>query len=150
MFIMASEPDGCMDKKIFRYFGLSKLKAEQIARDSEKVFRLLKIAAAKARKNPSLIRFTRDLNTSLRMLSAWLRGEYTQIPWRTIISLLGALIYFINPLDAVPDIIPAYGLVDDITVLGFVFNSVRNDLADFEAWESSQMKQKTLKRGGAA
>ncbi|MEM7362327.1 MAG: YkvA family protein, partial [Bacteroidota bacterium] len=44
----------------------------------------------------------------------------------------GALIYFVNPFDAVPDLIPAAGLLDDATVIGFVIASVKQDIDNYK------------------
>ena len=37
-------------------------------------------------------------------------------PWAKA-TIIGALIYFISPIDAVPDVIPGAGYADDLTIL---------------------------------
>jgi len=124
-----------MNERIKRFFGLSRLKAESILRDRKKIIRLLKQSAAKARRSPVMKNLAGDLNVLFRMLKAWHGGDYVQVPWKSVVGIAAALIYFINPFDAVPDMIPVYGVIDDLSVLSFVLTSVRSDLNRFLEWE---------------
>ena len=51
-------------------------------------------------------------------------------------SIVAWLIYFVMPVDAIPDFILALGLVDDAALLGWVLSSVRTDLERFVEWEN--------------
>ena len=62
-----------------------------------------------------------------RMVRDSARGEF-KAPWRTIAAAAAALVYFINPLDLVPDFLPGVGLLDDATVVGLCLKMVRDDL----------------------
>ena len=53
---------------------------------------------------------------------------------------MAVIIYFVNPLDLVPDIIPLSGLTDDFAVLVWVYNTVSNEIEKFLVWEKSQVK----------
>lgn len=77
-----------------------------------------------------------ELRVLLRLLRAWSRGEYKHVSWRTVAIIVGALLYFLNPLDIIPDFIPVVGQLDDALVLGFVLKAVREDLVAFKAWEA--------------
>lgn len=74
-----------------------------------------------------------------RLARAYATGRYTSVPWRAMLILLAAVIYFINPLDLIPDIIPVLGLTDDFAVLLWVYNAVRAEVDKFLAWEDSQV-----------
>src|SRR5688500_10572310 len=52
-----------------------------------------------------------------RLIKAYATGQYRNIPWRTILIIAAAIIYFINPIDLLPDLIPALGLTDDFGIL---------------------------------
>jgi uncharacterized membrane protein YkvA (DUF1232 family) len=39
-------------------------------------------------------------------------------------------------MDLVPDFIPGLGYLDDVTVIGFVMNSIRKDVDRFKFWET--------------
>jgi uncharacterized membrane protein YkvA (DUF1232 family) len=73
-----------------------------------------------------------------RLVLAWARGEYRRVPTASILAALGALVYFLMPLDAIPDPILALGYLDDLAVLGRVVHHIRGDLAQFRRWEEGQ------------
>jgi uncharacterized membrane protein YkvA (DUF1232 family) len=78
------------------------------------------------------------LAASLRLLRAWSGGRYRDIPTASLVSIVAALIYFVTPVDLVPDFILSIGLVDDAALLGWVLSSVRRDIDRFTAWERKQ------------
>lgn len=80
-----------------------------------------------------------------RMMRAWLAGDYKNISKRTIIAAVAALIYFVNPLDIIPDFIPIIGQLDDILVLGYLIKYLNKEIERFMAWEEEQNKQQTSK-----
>lgn len=78
-----------------------------------------------------------DAGTLTNLVKAWMRREYREVPWSTLLLTAGALVYFVNPMDAIPDILPATGLIDDAGVIGFVLASVKNDIEKFRKWQSA-------------
>ena len=96
-------------------------------------------AAKKAQKNKAALqKVWDDLLTLTRLLRAWARREYTTVPWRTLVAVVAALIYFLNPFDLIPDFLPTLGLVDDATLVALVVASISEDLARFHEWEAEQ------------
>lgn len=74
----------------------------------------------------------------LRMWRSWRSGRYHASLWKTL-ALFGALVvYFVSPIDLIPDYIPFVGVVDDLALLGFFLRSVHRDLETFRAWERQQ------------
>ena len=57
-------------------------------------------------------------------------------------AVLAALVYFLMPLDSIPDFIWAVGFVDDIAVIANVFRLFRNDIQAFREWEAGQQSEK--------
>lgn len=86
-------------------------------------------------------RFT-GLKDDLRLLQglclAWWRGEYRAISSQALLSVVAALLYFVTPLDAVPDWILGVGLVDDLAVLAWVLGTWHDELAAFRTWRDGQ------------
>jgi uncharacterized membrane protein YkvA (DUF1232 family) len=111
-------------------------RADDYRNDPEKTRKLLKDAQAKAnkRKGPISAQFD-DLMTLVRLIRAYFGGEYKEVPWETIALALGAVIYFVSPVDLIPDFIPVAGYVDDAAVIAFVIASLKNDLDNFRDWE---------------
>jgi uncharacterized membrane protein YkvA (DUF1232 family) len=77
------------------------------------------------------------LSVFSRLASAYASGKYRDIPWKTVMTVLAAIIYFLNPLDLVPDFIPLMGLTDDFGVLIWVYNSIQGEINKFLEWEKS-------------
>lgn len=74
-----------------------------------------------------------------RLLKAFAKGEYTSIPWKTVLLITAALIYFISPVDLIPDWLVAVGFTDDFGILMSVYVSVQHELEKFLTWEKSQL-----------
>lgn len=72
----------------------------------------------------------------IRMITNSVSGRYPDLPWQTLIMIVAGLLYFIAPLDAIPDFIPIAGLVDDVTILAWLGKSFSDDLAKYKEWES--------------
>jgi len=73
-----------------------------------------------------------------RLLRAYAQGEYREIPWKSLLLIVAAILYFINPIDVIPDLMPLVGLTDDFAVLFMVYKSVGADIDKFLEWEKSK------------
>jgi uncharacterized membrane protein YkvA (DUF1232 family) len=128
-----------MRKKFMQSFDKAKVKAEKIAHDKEAATKLIEEALKKSDSNRGKLHQVKDdLSAIIRMLSLWVKGQYDDVPWKTIISSFAAIIYLVNPMDIVPDFIAGVGFLDDITILSFVFNLIRLDLDRFRDWENKE------------
>lgn len=78
------------------------------------------------------------LKTLGRMVKAYKQGEYKQIPWQTFLKIMATLIYFVSPIDFLPDFLPVLGFTDDIALILWVINSLHNEIDEFEAWEEGR------------
>ena len=74
------------------------------------------------------------------MLRAILKGQY-KMPWGTLVWVLVCAVYFLSPIDALPDIIPLLGFADDGAFLIFVLLLVHADLSTFRL---QQKKESTI------
>jgi uncharacterized membrane protein YkvA (DUF1232 family) len=112
-------------------------KAGTLLGDRGALIKLIGSASAKIQSGGGRIASIKnDLGTVVELLKAWTRGEYREVPWSTLLLGTGAVIYFVNPFDAIPDILPAAGLLDDASVLGFVLASAKNDIEKFRSRKS--------------
>ena len=68
----------------------------------------------------SLSSLRSDLGLLQELCVAWWRGSYRAINPQALVAIVAGLIYFVSPLDAIPDFIPGLGLVDDLAVLAWV------------------------------
>jgi uncharacterized membrane protein YkvA (DUF1232 family) len=120
----------------------SKSKAEDYLKDPEKSRHLLDEAMKKAknREKPTgpLADLWENLRTAFRLLQAYFNKKYTTIPWASIVLVVVSIIYFVSPIDLMPDWFPLAGLVDDAAVLVFVLRQINADLQRFLEWEKEQ------------
>jgi uncharacterized membrane protein YkvA (DUF1232 family) len=72
-----------------------------------------------------------------RLLKAFATGRYRMISVRSILLVIAAVIYFMNPLDLIPDAIIGLGFTDDFAILTGVYKLIGNELEKFSAWEDS-------------
>lgn len=86
----------------------------------------------KLRRLPGKMRrLANQVRLAGEMLRDYRKGVYREIPWRSILMLAGAVVYFLNPMDIIPDMITGIGFVDDAAVVGSVFASLRGDLLSY-------------------
>jgi len=78
------------------------------------------------------------LRTMIRMLRAYIRGEYREIPWKSLILIIGALLYFLVPIDMIPDFIPVTGFADDVAVILLVFKTISDDINAYLLFENDK------------
>jgi len=55
---------------------------------------------------------------------------HTDLPELIIKKILFAMSYFIDENDEIPDIIPDYGYLDDVTVVSWVMNDIQDQIPD--------------------
>ena len=74
------------------------------------------------------------------MSRAIVTGHY-KMPWGTFVWLVIFVIYFVSPIDALPDVLPILGFADDGAFLVFVLLLLHKELNNFR---QSQEKQKII------
>ena len=90
-------------------------------------------------KNPLFfVKRIKELKTYIplfiSLIRSYIKKEYREIPFMSIVTIVAALIYFLSPIDVIPDFIPGLGLIDDATIIAFCFMSVKHDLDNYSKW----------------
>ena len=52
-----------------------------------------------------------------------------------MIRVIAVLIYFVSPIDILPDFLPIVGLTDDIALMLWLFSGIKDDIEKFRQWE---------------
>ena len=116
-------------------------KAKKIINDDEKLRKLIEDVLKKLKEISSDKKTSAKLNDSIRLfiriINAYTSKEYTYIPWKTICLIVAGLIYFIYPVDLIPDFIPVSGLIDDIALIAWIYESIQDDIQNFLEWEKT-------------
>jgi len=89
----------------------------------------------KIRNSGRLNRFGTDVKLMFSLLRDYWRGDYRAVPWKSIAAMAGALIYVLNPIDLIPDIIFGFGFLDDAGVVALCLKLVESDLHRYAAWK---------------
>ena len=125
-----------------RFFQVALQKASRILGKPGRLFLLLVTFGRKLNQTD----FTKSDTTIVkekfftlgRLLRAYALGEYREIPWKSLLLIVAAIVYFINPIDIIPDLLPIVGLTDDFAVLFMVYKSIGTDIEKFLLWEKSK------------
>ncbi|AWW29898.1 hypothetical protein DN752_07070 [Echinicola strongylocentroti] len=116
-------------------------KAERIAHSKEKLHQLLEKVSEKLHQvadNPTVQESRYYLETVIRMVRAYYKNEYRAFSTKTLVLMVLGLLYFVMPLDFIPDFIAGLGFVDDLSVLLAITKSMQGDIEDFLEWERTK------------
>ncbi len=111
-------------------------RAAEIVKSPEKLRAMVEDARAKAdtagRSSNPLAGVIEDLKTMFEMLKAVAKGAY-RLRKETLILVAGAVLYFVIPIDVIPDFIPVAGFVDDAAVIAWVVKTCKGEIDLFRA-----------------
>ncbi|MBI5808076.1 MAG: DUF1232 domain-containing protein [Ignavibacteriales bacterium] len=79
----------------------------------------------KVEKLGSKIRFAKDIKALYR----YMKDKY--VPWYRKSIVIAALIYFISPIDTIPDLAPLIGYLDDLGVIMAVTKFLGNEIIPY-------------------
>lgn len=118
-------------EKIFRT-GLDSVTDEQVEQAANRTGR--KISKL---ENSGIPASLEDLWMNIRLLYSMISdavlGRY-KVPYRTIAAIAFTLLYFVNPFDLIPDIIPVVGYIDDAFVVSLCIKFIGTDLEKYRKW----------------
>lgn len=110
-------------------------KAEDLLNDDARMEAFLEKIEKRIKWIPFLAQEFKNISTMVSMVRSYWKGYYTKIPRRTILAIVSALIYFLSPIDVVPDWIPLLGQIDDAIVIATCWNLVNKDVEDYRQWK---------------
>ncbi len=123
------------------YFREAALTAKSYAKDPEQLRNLFEQARRKIRDMPRgpFSDMWAYLLAMIRLIRAYHAGTYRDIPAPRLLIVVSAMIYFVSPLDVIPDWIPVLGYIDDAIIVGLALKTVRDDLDAFMEWETAEI-----------
>ncbi|MBZ0335563.1 hypothetical protein MARI_25810 [Marinobacter sp. JH2] len=108
--------------------------------DLETLLQRQEAIEAKVKSSGRLQRFGTDIKLMFSLIRDYWNGRYRAVPWKTIAAVAGALLYVLNPLDLIPDLIFGFGLLDDAGVVALCLKLVESDLHKYAAWKELSEK----------
>ena len=131
--------DAAAKAKASRAFNQAKSKAAEYINDSAKLNELIDKASKKATDKIGVLGTVwTQLTACFRLIRAYAKGSYREVPWHSLMMIVASVIYFIMPIDLVPDFIVGFGLLDDAALLGWTMKTFSADIDGFLEWESEQ------------
>lgn len=117
------------------YFERFKARSAEYLDDRLKLNRLLEKAKIKMDRGKSQLNEAWDtIQVFYRMMKAYVKGEYRNIPADKMILIIAAFIYLVSPVDAIMDFLPG-GLIDDGAIFLWLLNSLGTEIKQFREWE---------------
>ena len=124
-------------ENLTRYLGL----AQRLLLRGRLPSLLLAVSRKMRLKQGQIGRLRGDLDLLLGLALAWWRGEYRVLSSQALLSVVAGLLYYLMPLDAVPDWLLGVGLLDDLAVLAWVLRTWDAELQAYRVWREQQGEQ---------
>ena len=148
MVINNSGSDECDDEKaqklkkiaekIAERFMEYKQKAIELLKNAEKLDDLLVRVDEKFKSIPKVGEKLAYIPELALMIRSYVIGDYKDITTVELVAIVTALIYFVAPIDIIPDVIHGAGLLDDAVVAGIVVSWCDEDIKKYMEWRENR------------
>jgi uncharacterized membrane protein YkvA (DUF1232 family) len=91
-------------------------------------------------KLPKLRQWMEQGRLMLSLVKDYVTGAYREVPYWAISATALALLYVLNPVDILPDLIPGIGYPDDATVVAFCLKLMERELDKYKTWRAQKAK----------
>jgi uncharacterized membrane protein YkvA (DUF1232 family) len=135
-----------MEKRTIKLLEKAKLlfgkQVDALVRQEEKVRELLVNVGKKinqAGQNPHVKRLIEPVTIFVRMVKSHFNGSH-KLSGSTLGLIILGLVYFVSPIDIIPDFLGFFGFADDFSVILAIYAKVKEEVGDFLDWERTQSK----------
>lgn len=116
--------------------------AEEYLKRPTRVKQLLNDAYKKASEKNDIGSIAHEawetIQTLFRLIRASVSGEYQGLPTTTVVAAIAVTLYFLSPIDLIPDFIPVLGLLDDMALVAWFSTTIKEEMDKFTAWEATR------------
>jgi uncharacterized membrane protein YkvA (DUF1232 family) len=91
-------------------------------------------------KLPKLKTLFEQAKIMLAMVKDYWSGGYREVPYWAISAVALALLYVLNPVDVIPDVVIGVGYLDDATVVAFCLKLVQKEIEKYQQWVAAKTK----------
>ena len=111
-------------------------KARGIIESKDSLGKLISDAREKLRNSTSerVDGFKEKAFLLLDLLHCYRRGEYRDVSPKSLITIVAGILYFLLPLDSLPDFLFGIGFIDDAAIIGYVVSAASSELEAFRSW----------------
>ena len=88
---------------------------------------------------PALKKVLENVRELYALFKDSVKGNYKLHP-ANVAMIGGGLLYFLLPVDLIPDFIPIVGYLDDLAVLTTIMNSLKGEINEYRSWKETEIK----------
>ena len=115
-----------------------KEKASAFLEDGGKMDELLEQVETKLATVPKAGEWLAEVPRMIALLKDYIQKEYQDVPKTSLIMIVAALLYLVNPKDIIPDKYLGLGLIDDAAVMAACIALTKKDLDTYDAWKDAK------------
>ena len=75
-----------------------------------------------------------DFKLLIAMGRDTIAGRYKMNKWNLFV-IVGTVVYVLSPLDAIPDVIPVLGWIDDLTIVGYAIGKLSAEMRKYKTFK---------------
>ena len=121
-------------RKIASLFFKYKEKAVELLKNSYQIEPFLLNVEEKVKDIPKVGEKLKYIPECILLIRSYAIGEYTDITKAELVIIIAMLLYFVTPLDIIPDFIPKIGYKDDLAVNMIVIKYCEDDIKKYMEW----------------
>ena len=132
--------DTDLPKRAAKKYSEYKTKARDLLQNHDELENFLFGVEKKLKKIPKAGDKLAPIPQMILLVRSYAIGDYRDVTKTEIVIVLAGLLYFLFPIDVIPDKIPLAGIVDDALVIGAVSKYSKNTLKDYMKWLERKKK----------
>ncbi len=119
------------DERLKEELEKNKEEAREILRSDDKMERFLNHIEVKYNSITQAEKQLPYIPVMTDLVKDYTKGEYINIEKNSVIIIISALLYFLSPIDLMPDSIPVMGYSDDELIIEAALKLVEKDMQNF-------------------
>jgi len=84
-----------------------------------------------------------DFKLLIAMCKDTFSGKYSMSKWNLSV-IIGTIIYVISPIDAIPDVIPVLGWIDDIAIVSYAISKLAEEIKNYQLFKATENSEKKI------
>lgn len=108
--------------------------ARRLVNDPDAMDKFLQQLEVKLKEIPTIGEGLSNIPVLINLVKDHHQKKYELAPIGTICAAVGALLYWVAPIDLIPDAIPVAGMIDDAAVVLICMSIIGADVETYKQW----------------